>query len=219
MMRLKGPYYVDGGQYDGADDIILPNDPPAGQPELHCEWIPGENDDTLEWDGQLQFYGAQYWMAYLIQHFLAPDAIALREVPGLQRNHILNGTIKAKGEREDDRWSLIVENNLVYVKRRNFAARYMVKPTPYYFPIRTERMAEYVNHIFGPIIGAHAEDVGVLVEVPVDQTSGHPTNKILVLKNNADHASTPIAQYRINEDGKAVQMIDPQILAWDPEED
>jgi hypothetical protein len=116
MHRANGPYFVDGGGLMGQArevDIIDYNTPPAGQPGLWCHWISTEDGTAIEWDGSEKFYDASEWMEYLIDHFLKPGAIAARQLPFLQANHTVNGVIKAQGEDIDDRWKLIVTDNVV----------------------------------------------------------------------------------------------------------
>ncbi|HEY1035564.1 MAG TPA: hypothetical protein VGE09_11345 [Pseudoxanthomonas sp.] len=116
MDRRNGPYHVDGtGDFgQGHDsDVRDYNRPPAGQPGLWCNWTPTDDGTAIEWDGGEKFYDSLEWMQYLIEHFLAPGAKAATELPFLQANHVLNGTIKAQGEEMDDRWKLIVTDNAV----------------------------------------------------------------------------------------------------------
>lgn len=118
MNRANGPYFVDGTGYKGQDnnsDIIDFNQPPAGQPGLWCQWVPNKNGDALEWDGGEKFYDSVEWMQYLIDHFLKPGAIAPLDF--LLKNHVLNGEILAQGEDIDDRWKLIVQDNVVTTKQ------------------------------------------------------------------------------------------------------
>jgi hypothetical protein len=132
MEREEGPYYAknDGnfGQ-TSTPGVRNYNGPPAGQPGLWCQWIPGqsyatgEDNAALEWDGGEKFYNAAEWMAYLIDHFLKPacaaacnlsDAIKQDErFAHFTFDHVLNGEIFAIGEDPDDRWKIVVENNVV----------------------------------------------------------------------------------------------------------
>lgn len=112
----QGPYYVDRGDFMGqanGPDVIDYNSPPEGQPGLWCQWEPTEDGRAIEWNGTEKFYDSVEWMQYLIDHFLRPEALAKGVLPFLQANHILNGTIKAQGEDIDDRWELVVRDNLV----------------------------------------------------------------------------------------------------------
>lgn len=116
MNRKNGPYFVDGSGWHGQgqdDDIIDYNDPPEGQPGLWCKWIPNTDGTAIVWTGAEKFYSSFEWMEYIIDHFLAPNAIAKDQLPFLQANHIVNGEIYAQGEEHDDTWKLVVENNKV----------------------------------------------------------------------------------------------------------
>jgi len=128
MNRSNGPYYVDGsGDFgQGKDpDVISYNDPPAGQPGLWCQWRPTDDGQYLEWDGGEKFYNSPEWMKYIIDHFMEPSPTAKDTLPFLQ-THILNGEIEAQGEDNDDRWRLIVENNVVSVSHAHITVEYPV---------------------------------------------------------------------------------------------
>lgn len=117
MSCTQGPYYVDRGGFmgqDGGSDVIDYNRPPDGQPGLWCKWVPTEDGTAIVWNEAEKFYSGDEWMAYLMAHFLSPDAYAKGELPFLQ-GHTCNGRIEAFGEDRDDRWVLIVENNAVKV--------------------------------------------------------------------------------------------------------
>jgi len=118
MARKSGPYTVDGDNGDvfdamGDDDVINGNEPPPGQPGLWCQWIPNEDGTEISWDEGEKFYEAEKWMKYLIEHFLKPDCIAKEQLPFLQANHTVDGTIEANGEEHGDNWYLNVEENVV----------------------------------------------------------------------------------------------------------
>lgn len=117
MLCVQGPYYVDRGGYMGQDsgpDVLNYNRPPAGQPGLWCHWVPTEDGTAIEWDGGEKLYEADLWMAYLIAHFLTPNAYAKSELPFLQ-GHTCNGESFAQGEDSSDRWILYVQDNKVIV--------------------------------------------------------------------------------------------------------
>lgn len=122
MHRTGGPYFVDGegefGQGRGPDDIMNYNRPPEGQPGLWCQWVP-VGLDWIEWDEGEKFYNAAEWMLYLIDHFLKPGAHASTsgdsQFDGFTFDHVLNGTIQVQGEDPEDRWDLVVRNNVVSV--------------------------------------------------------------------------------------------------------
>ena len=118
MARRSGPYTIDGEDIRfvsgvGDDDVLNGNEPPPGQPGLWCQWIPNEEGTEISWDEGEKFYEAEKWIKYLIEHFLKPGCIAKTELPFLQANHTVSGTIEAKGEEHGDNWNLIVDENEV----------------------------------------------------------------------------------------------------------
>jgi hypothetical protein len=124
MQRANGPYFVDGSGFagQGSDpDIENFNAPPDGQPGLWCHWMPTDDGAEIVWDDGEKFYEAAAWMKYIITHFLQPDALAKKQLPFLQANHTVNGTIEAQGEESEDRWDLIVKDNKVFVQEMRFA--------------------------------------------------------------------------------------------------
>jgi hypothetical protein len=89
----------------------------TGQPSLWCGWHPCFEGCCLSFDGIEKFYNATRWMEYLIQHFLAPGAIAQRSGASwfgeFAFDHVLNGVIAAC-RRDTRRLYLIrVDNNIV----------------------------------------------------------------------------------------------------------
>ena len=135
MSRERGPYFVNGDGFRGQSqdsDVKGYNRPPAGQPGLWCQWVPAVDGTGIEWDGGEKFYAAEEWMRYLIDHFLKPGAEAQRAMgpssdpvalnlasnyevwfAGFTFDHVVNGTIDAQGERGEDRWRLVVKDNVV----------------------------------------------------------------------------------------------------------
>lgn len=129
MLCKQGPYFVDRAGDFGQDreaTVLDYNEPPEGQPSLWCQWVPTEDGTALVWDEGEKFYESETWMQYLIDHFLRAECHASMPVPsgyllppvGMQYNHVLNGQIKAQGEDPNDRWTLIVKDNIVSVKGR-----------------------------------------------------------------------------------------------------
>lgn len=116
MNRRSGPYHaVDDGNFgqNNEPDIIDYNRPPAGQPGLWCMWEPSEDGTELLIPDEGKHYDVEDWLEYLIEHFLRPGALAVKDLPFLQANHVLNGVVYAQGEEDDDRWRLLVEDNEV----------------------------------------------------------------------------------------------------------
>lgn len=130
MHRVSGPYTIKhdrigrlAGERDDPDVVDI-NTPPPGQPGLWCNWIPVEQGRAIEWNEGEKFYNAAEWMAYLIDHFLRPGALASQVdsklFEGFTFDHIVNGQIEAQGEDSEDRWVLIVEDNEVSVAEATF---------------------------------------------------------------------------------------------------
>lgn len=129
MKRKAGPYFVEGTGFRGQereDDVIDSNRPPDGQPGLWCQWVPTPDGKHIIWDGGEKFYDSPEWMKYLIDHFLKPGAEAQALVDATEGkiptpfndftfDHTLNGHIQAQGEDPDDRWVLVVRDNVVSV--------------------------------------------------------------------------------------------------------
>jgi hypothetical protein len=70
-------------------------------PGYYCQWEPTEDGTGIKWDENEKFYDSVPWMAYIIDTFLAPAG------------HVVNGTIDAQGEDSEDRWRLVVRDNVV----------------------------------------------------------------------------------------------------------
>jgi hypothetical protein len=126
MKRTKGPYFVGGSGWRGQggdEDVLDANHAPDGQPGLWCQWVPSEDDAGLEWDQGEKFYDATAWMAYLVEHFLQPSAVASLDLAGsIQQDprfaeftfdHVANGFIEAEGEESGDLWAIKVVDNEV----------------------------------------------------------------------------------------------------------
>lgn len=126
MDREEGPYYAVPGPDFGqvkTPGIRDYNGPPAGQPGLWCQWVPGDGGETIEWDGAEKFYDSAEWMTYLIDHFLKPGAVASQDLVASVKqdarfahftfDHVLYGEIFAQGEESSDTWKLVVRDNVV----------------------------------------------------------------------------------------------------------
>ncbi len=126
MNRTKGPLYAVPGDNFGqgeAPDIISFNTPHPDQPGLWCQWVPTSDGDEIEWDDAEKFYYSAEWMKYLVENLLAPSARSyidehVGEDPRLAKftcDHQVAGTIEALGEDPDDRWAILVIDNVVRV--------------------------------------------------------------------------------------------------------
>lgn len=71
--------------------------------DQRLRWVPTEDRKGIVWDGYEKFKGKyaieQIW--YLAEDILEP------------RGYIVNGIVNARGEDEDDKWHIQVENNSV----------------------------------------------------------------------------------------------------------
>jgi hypothetical protein len=96
----EGGYFVGAGGFAGQDhstDIISYNSPPSDQPGLWCQWVVSEAD-KIEWDGSEKFYHYSEWLAYIVDHFLAPWGYGL------------SGTVEWQGEDRQDVGIITVRN-------------------------------------------------------------------------------------------------------------
>lgn len=90
----------------------------------YCDWVPSADGTKLLHNGAEKSYGAQEWVHYIISNCLMPGAVMqgypmlaeLSRYRGFTFDHILNGTVAARGENADDRWQLIVTDNIVTTK-------------------------------------------------------------------------------------------------------
>ena len=132
MDRENGPFFVRGTGAMGQDhspDVRNCNSPDPSQPGLWCQWLPSEDGTSIEWDGSEKFCNAPEWMAYIIGTFLdrRPDdeTVAAMVKADLRLveftfDHVVTGIIDAQGEDSEDRWRLVVEDNIVTVQRPEF---------------------------------------------------------------------------------------------------
>lgn len=104
---VQGGYFVgstvDLGQ-EQTDDVTQYNDPPVGQPGLWCQWSPSDDSAAIIWDSGEKFYNYVEWIAYLIDHFLAPWG------------YVVNGEVDWSGESSGDIGKIVVTDNAVSVK-------------------------------------------------------------------------------------------------------
>jgi hypothetical protein len=101
--RPGGPYEVPGNPAaelnERPADLAAYNAVAPGQPSLWCGWQPSWDGRCLAHDGLEEFYAAAEWMAYVIDHFLKPDALAKKSAApwfvGFTFDHQLNGIVAA----------------------------------------------------------------------------------------------------------------------------
>lgn len=120
--RADGAYAVPGNpsaEYDKPTADIDTYDTLApGQPSLWCGWQPSGDGGCLSFDGIEKFYGATQWLAYLIDHFLAPQALAANAglpcFDDFTFDHVLNGLIAACRRDTRELYLIRVANNVVH---------------------------------------------------------------------------------------------------------
>lgn len=119
MNRKKGPYYCGKGfaGQSHESDIIDYNEPPPGQPGLWCQWNVSDDGCFISWNGAEKFYSAAEWMQYVIDYFIKPGCLALGHVAAITGGSVVNGEIKAQGDDPNDRWLLVVVDNVVSVEK------------------------------------------------------------------------------------------------------
>lgn len=107
------PVGEEGGYFVGhpapearTGDVIDHNEPPAGQPTVHCNWTPLDDGAALGWNGNDSSYEYLAWLGYLIEHFM--QAWGYR----------LDGEVEWRGEEADDHGVIIVEANRLWVAYR-----------------------------------------------------------------------------------------------------
>lgn len=121
MKRVKGPLFVLGNDDSRVLDVIDGNRPDPTQPGLWCKWEPADDGHIIQWDGAEKFYDSEEWMRFLIDNLLSEKGKEYVDKyhsgdPRLNRftfNHTVNGMIEAQGEIEDDKWVLVVKDNVV----------------------------------------------------------------------------------------------------------
>lgn len=95
----------DGDCGQTADTSIIDyNNQAITQPGLWCQWVIGDDNDTLEWDGGEKFYCYAEWLRYIIDNFLSKWGV------------VVNGDVKWYGEDSEDIGMLSVVENVLTVK-------------------------------------------------------------------------------------------------------
>lgn len=122
MKRTQGPYFVENDPYNEDNTgVIHFNETPKSQPSLWCNFEPTEDGTALVWNGSEKTQYGKEWIEYLINYFLQANeylvADACTYFKDFTFNHVCNGELIAQGEDPDDRWKIIVKDNVVTVKR------------------------------------------------------------------------------------------------------
>jgi hypothetical protein len=114
-LENDGEFYV-GEEGSWQDEAVIDyNKPPAGVPELWCQWVPTEDGTEIEWDGAEKFYEYVDWLQYLVDHFLEPW--------GYQ----IDGSVEWAGEDHDDRGQINVKDNKIEVAY--LVAKFLPRPS------------------------------------------------------------------------------------------
>jgi hypothetical protein len=126
MTRKQGPFYINESRvysepFFNDPNCMNANSPEGGQPGIWCHFIPTVDGSELIWDEGEKTYDAEEWIRYLIDTFLKPNAKAKDSESSYFVNftfdHICNGELTAYGEDYDDRWKILVKDNVVSVKQ------------------------------------------------------------------------------------------------------
>lgn len=103
----EAEYFVNGSEQQGDKTILSYNNPPKNQPGLWCQWIPTEDGEGIEWDGNEKFYDYIEWIKYLNENFLKPWGI------------VISGIVSWQGEEAGDIGVIITKDGEIRVKEIN----------------------------------------------------------------------------------------------------
>lgn len=70
-------------------------------PGIWCQWVPSEDGESIEWDGNEKFYDYTAWLVYIIEKFLKPWGL------------ILSGSVTWHGEDPGDSGVIYAKDNRV----------------------------------------------------------------------------------------------------------
>ena len=102
---VDGEFYIGKGDFgqDEEDNIVDYNTPPRTQPSLWLQWIPTDDREHIEWDGNEKFYSYVEWIEYIINKVLKP------------KGYVLNGVVEWGGEERSDVGEITITDNVVRV--------------------------------------------------------------------------------------------------------
>lgn len=103
----EAEYFVNGSETHGHPSILDYNNPPKNQPGLWCQWIPTNEGENIEWDGNEKFYDYIEWIKYLNENFLKPWKI------------VLSGMVSWQGESTGDIGVIVAKDGEIRVKEIN----------------------------------------------------------------------------------------------------
>jgi hypothetical protein len=75
-------------------------------PGFWCQWVPAEDREHLEWDGNEKFYDYVEWLELIIDKFF--------ELWGI----LLNGDVRWEGEDPDDKGVISVNDSIVTITKQ-----------------------------------------------------------------------------------------------------
>lgn len=116
-IRQQGEFYVDGSYGQDEVGILSMNTPYPNQPSLWCNFEASADGTALVWNGTEKTYEGPKWIAYLIKNFLSADS-PIKSLTGdhfFTFDHVCNGKLLAQGEDINDRFKIVVTDNVVTV--------------------------------------------------------------------------------------------------------
>lgn len=102
---IEGAYFVGGSGCAGQDideTVIDGNKPPEGVPEIWMDYLKiNSNSNAIVTNDETRSYHIEESIKYVIDHFIAPTG------------SLCNGEIECVGQDRDDRFAIVVEDNVV----------------------------------------------------------------------------------------------------------
>lgn len=112
------PYDVPGNpraETSEGIDTDAYNRPPAGQPNLWCDWQVCWDGCCITWSGKEKSYSMEPWLRYVINHFLKAGAEAEGD-PRFEEftfDHVLTGTVVGCRRDNKELFAIRAEGNVV----------------------------------------------------------------------------------------------------------
>ena len=94
---------LDDDTFDALEELVDSRHDYASMPSIWCQWVVGDDRQSIKWDGGEKFYGYIGWIKYINWRFLLPKKIKL------------NGTVAFQGERPKDGGRIVATNGLIEV--------------------------------------------------------------------------------------------------------
>ena len=97
----------------------------SGRPCVYCQWIPTDDGEGIEWDGNEKFYCWLEWLQYIVDHRLKPWG------------YILSGEVRWRGEDYEDAGVIYVKDNCIEaVKDGNVGPAWTIRNSRIYRQFR-----------------------------------------------------------------------------------